>query len=69
MTIKKYDAEINALLLDYPNDEVRYSFLKSLAPMFMYNSEGISPLEIRSFINDIQNNDLEGMSIYQNLQE
>ncbi|MBE5913605.1 MAG: AAA family ATPase [Pseudobutyrivibrio ruminis] len=61
LTIKKYDAEINALLLDYPNDEVRYSFLKSLAPMFMYNSEGISPLEIRSFINDIQNNDLEGM--------
>ncbi|WP_036978102.1 ATP-binding protein [Pseudobutyrivibrio sp. MD2005] len=61
LTIKGYDKEINALKLDYPNDEVKYSFLKSLAPMFMKNSEGISPLEIRAFLNDLNNNDLESI--------
>lgn len=61
LTIKGYDQEVNALRLDYPNDEVKYSFLKSLAPMFMNNNDGISPLEIRSFLNDLNDNDLESM--------
>ena len=61
LTIKGYDKDINALKLDYPNDEVTYSILKSLAPMLMKNGDGISPLEIRAFLEDLNNNDLESM--------
>jgi len=61
LTIKGFDSSINALKLDYPNDEVRYSFLKSLAPMFMHNTDGLSPLEIGSFRNDIINADLDAL--------
>ena len=40
--------------LDYPNDEVRYGFLNSLAPTFLQDEESPNPLDIRSFGMDIE---------------
>lgn len=34
LTIKKYDSEFSTYLLDYPNEEVRNGFAKSLVPYF-----------------------------------
>ena len=61
LTIKGYDNLYNALRLDYPNDEVKYGFLKSLAPLMLDNSEGLSPLEVRAFIKDIEEANLDGV--------
>jgi len=42
LTIKDYDEEINQFILDYPNEEVRSSFAKSLLEHYVQPSEEIS---------------------------
>ena len=54
LTIKGYDRKYMSYRLDYPNDEVRYGFLNSLAPTFLQNEESPNPLDIRSFGLDIE---------------
>ena len=49
LTIKGYDKKYRSYLLDYPNDEVRYGFLESLAPMMLESDDTSNPLDIRSF--------------------
>ncbi len=39
LTIRSYDKKYQSYLLDYPNDEVRYGFLKSIAPVMLRNIE------------------------------
>ena len=54
LTIKGYDEKYRSYRLDYPNDEVRYGFMESLAPMFLQNEDSPDPLDIRSFGIDIE---------------
>ena len=37
LTIKKYDKEYQQYYLGYPNKEVKYAFLKSLVPIFLFS--------------------------------
>ncbi len=57
LTISGYDDETEEYLLDYPNDEVRYGFLECISPVFLNAENEISPLDIRSFRNDIKAGD------------
>ena len=54
LTIKGYDKKYMSYQLDYPNDEVRYGFLNSLAPMYLQDEDSPNPLDIRSFGMDIE---------------
>ena len=54
LTIIGYDRKYMSYQLDYPNDEVRYGFLNSLAPVFLQDEKSPNPLDIRSFGMDIE---------------
>jgi len=54
LTIKGYDRKYMSYQLDYPNDEVRYGFLNSLAPTYLQEEDSPNPLDIRSFGMDIE---------------
>ena len=61
LTIKGYDRKYMSYQLDYPNDEVRYGFLNSLAPMFLQDEKSPNPLDIRSFGMDIEKGDADSL--------
>lgn len=54
LTIKAFDEGLRSYQLGYPNDEVKYAFIKSLAPMFLHDEESGSPLDIREFVIDLR---------------
>ncbi len=54
LTIKSYDEEFNSYALGYPNEEVKYGFLKCLAPYYLRAENQTNPLDVRSFIIDIE---------------
>ena len=54
LTIKDYDQEFRSYGLGYPNEEVKYGFLKSLAPYFLHAEGESSPLDVRRFVMDIR---------------
>ena len=60
LTITGYDGEFMSYELGYPNNEVRYGFLKSLAPMYLNQNE-VGPLDVRSFVQDVRNARLESL--------
>lgn len=53
LTIRDYNKKYRSYSLGYPNDEVRYGFLKSLAPVMLRNEDSSNPLDIRAFGMDI----------------
>lgn len=55
LTIRGYDAEFRSYALGYPNEEVRYGFLKSLAPLYLCAENNSRPLDVRNFVIDIRN--------------
>ncbi len=61
LTIKNYDAKYGKYHLGYPNDEVRYSFLKCLVPFFTYSKNNASSLCIDEFCEDIQNGEIDSV--------
>ena len=61
LTITGYDEKYRSYRLDYPNDEVRYGFLESLAPMFLHDEKSYDPLDIRSFGMDIEAGDTDSL--------
>lgn len=61
LTIKKYDAKYGSYELGYPNNEVKYGFLKSLAPMFLQDEKAEHPLDIRMFGRDIESGNTDGL--------
>lgn len=61
LTIKGYDKEFRSYALGYPNDEVKYGFLKSLAPYYLCAEEEPNPLDVRSFVLDIRKGNTDGI--------
>ena len=57
ITIAGYDEETDS----YPNDEVKYGFLNSLAPMFLHEEDEEDDLDIRSFVKDIKNGNTDSI--------
>lgn len=50
LTLKAYDERYDSFTLAYPNEEVKYGFTQSLAPVYL-NSD--KPLDVRNFCRDI----------------
>lgn len=61
LTIHGFDEKYRSYQLGYPNDEVRYGFLQSLAPMFLQAEDNPDPLDIRSFGIDIDTGDTDSL--------
>ena len=61
LTIRGYDAEFRSYALGYPNEEVRYGFLKSLAPYYLCAEKTSRPLDVRSFVKDIRNAETDSL--------
>ncbi len=61
LTIKGFDKEFRSYALGYPNEEVKYGFLKSLAPYYLCAEEEADPLDVRSFVKDIRKGDTESL--------
>ena len=61
LTIAGYDEQFNTYLLDYPNDEVRYGFLKSLVPLLLRQESEANPLDVRTFGMDVNSGDTDAM--------
>ena len=61
LTIKSYDKKYRSCGLGYPNDEVKYAFIESLAPYYLYEDSPGSPLDVRNFGRDIENADLDSL--------
>ena len=60
LTIKGYDKKFESYQLGYPNNEVKYGFIRSLAPMYLHR-ENDTPLDIRNFGRDIENANLDSL--------
>ena len=58
LTIKDYDNEFDSYLLGYPNDEVKYGFTASLAPVYLRSE---TPLDVRSFGRDIKSGNTDSL--------
>ena len=58
LTIKGYDKEFDSYTLGFPNNEVKYGFTESHAPVYL-NSQ--KPLDIRSFGRDIKSGNTDGI--------
>ena len=61
LTIKDYDRDFDSYQLGYPNNEVKYGFIKSLAPAYLHSEKSSGPLDIRSFGLDIKNARLDSL--------
>jgi hypothetical protein len=61
LTIADYDEERNQLVLDYPNEEVRGSFTKSLAQQYLeVSGQNLNSFIVR-FMDAVYDGDVDGM--------
>ncbi|MBR4208056.1 MAG: ATP-binding protein [Lachnospiraceae bacterium] len=61
LTIKDYDKEFRSYALGYPNEEVKYGFLKSLAPYYLCDEKAASPLDVRNFVKDLRKGNTDSL--------
>lgn len=61
LTIKGFDREFRSYALTYPNEEVKYGFLRSLAPYYLCADEEANPLDVRSFVLDIRKGNTDSL--------
>ena len=61
LTIKGYDKKYRSYQLGYPNNEVKYGFLESLAPYYLQDEKEPDPLDIRSFGMDIERGETDSL--------
>jgi len=61
LTIRGFDKEFRSYALTYPNEEVKYGFLKSLAPYYLCAEDEASPLDVRSFVQDIRKGNTDSL--------
>ena len=59
LTIQGYEADIQAFTLGFPNNEVRYGFLKCLIPHYAGFENGTDKIEIVNFIKEIRSGAVE----------
>lgn len=59
LTIKDYDEEFSLYRLGFPNKEVEDGFVKFLIPYYLNKSEKRSAFDIRSYVNDIRQGNVD----------
>ena len=60
LTIKKYDRRFGLYTLGFPNREVEEGFLRFLMPYYAKSDMTKSGFEIKRFVNDVENGDIDG---------
>ena len=60
LTIKAYDEIFDTYTLDYPNEEVKKSFLDSMVPYYVASTRPSSPIDLKRFTEDVEEGDIEG---------
>ena len=61
LTILDYDEQFDSYMLGYPNNEVKYGFIESLVPYYLYEDSPGTPLDVRSFGRDIVSGNTDGL--------
>lgn len=61
LTITDYNSKFRSFTLGYPNEEVKYGFVESLAPAYLYRERKSKPLDIFAFGEDIENGNLDSL--------
>jgi hypothetical protein len=59
LTLKAYKARYDQFILGFPNEEVKYGFLKALLPEYAPRVQNEKGLLISNFIDDLEAGDLE----------
>ena len=59
LTIKGYDERFGIYRLGFPNREVEEGFVKYLMPFYIDKSEAEAPFEIRRFVGEVRNGNIE----------
>lgn len=59
LTIKDYDKEVNLYTLGFPNDEVRYGFLKFLVPYYTEVTNDETGFHIAKFMRELRAGDVD----------
>jgi len=60
LTIKEYKKNKDAFVLGFPNEEVKYGFLKELLPAFVQDPIRTGNFSVIEFMQQIENNDIDG---------
>jgi len=60
LTIKEYKQNRDAFVLGFPNEEVKYGFLKELLPAFAHDPIKTGNFSVIEFLQQIESNDIEG---------
>jgi len=60
LTIKEYLKNKDLFVLGFPNEEVKYGFLKELLPAFVLDPIATGVFSVIEFMRQIENNDIEG---------
>jgi hypothetical protein len=60
LTIKEYRQNKDAFVLGFPNEEVKYGFLKELLPAFVQDPIQTGIFSVIEFTQQIENSDIEG---------
>ena len=61
LTIVDYDKRRRRFTMGYPNDEVKYSFLESLAPVYLNDKSGSTGLDIFTIDEYLEKGNLDGL--------
>ncbi|MBQ3799018.1 MAG: ATP-binding protein [Treponema sp.] len=59
LTIKAYDDRRRRITLGYPNDEVKYGFTASLAPVYLHNQNGRTGADIFAIDDAVEDGDTD----------
>ena len=62
LTIKDYDSSLDAFVLAFPNDEVKYGFLECLLPVYVNDVGACSGKDILALTRLIKSGELNGIS-------
>jgi hypothetical protein len=60
LTIKEYKQNLDAFILGFPNEEVKYGFLKELLPAFVHTPITTGNFSIIKFLQQIEDNNIDG---------
>jgi hypothetical protein len=60
LTIKKYDREFNEYTLGFPNEEVKYGFIKRLVPAYIPDREMSTEFSVGNFIRNLRAGNVDG---------
>ena len=63
LTIKNYENILDEYVLGFPNEEVKYGFLKELLPAFVLTPIATGIFSVNDFLRNLLNSDIEGFMI------